>query len=144
MKINKRKPIPSIVRQNRSVHDEDLVRNMKFSFQYFDSSQKFASSYRDWQNSGLLSFAMETFTGMSKSPLLSQIDGDKFTIYGSFPPYDKTKFDFPKHIPDDANWARIHINGRAVVIGHVVNDTFYVVFLDKSHKFYLTKRETGK
>ncbi|MEQ2505282.1 hypothetical protein AAAT69_14555 [Phocaeicola vulgatus] len=127
-----------------SVNDEARTSNFKISFQYLDTTQKYGSTFKDWQNAGLLSFALETLHGYCCSPLRQQIDGDKFTIYGSFPPKEKTLFEFPQNVPEDANWARIHINGSAVIIGHVVGDTFYVVFLDKTHKFYLTKRVTGK
>lgn len=142
--LKKSKPTSKLDLKKQSVHDESLVGNMKFSFQYFEPSQKFASSFKDWQQIGLLSKTLETFCGYSKRPLRAQIDGDKFAIYGAFPPADKTMFDFPVHIPEDAEWGRIHINNKSVVVGHIVGDTFYVVFLDKTHKFWLTKRVTGK
>lgn len=127
-----------------SVSDEKNSQNFKLSLAYFDPSPPFASSFLDWQNVGLLSHALETLQGYCKRPLREQIDGDKFATYPTFPPADKTKFEYPKHVPEDAHWARIHINGPAVLVGHVVGDTFYLVFLDKTHKFWLTKRVTGK
>jgi len=130
--------------QKESVTDDGRNSNFKVSFQYLDTTQKFGSGFKDWQNCGLLSKAMEVLQGYCCSPLRSQIDGDKFSIYNDFPPKEKTMFTFPKNVPEDAHWARIHITGPAVIIGHIVNDTFYVVFLDKTHKFYLTKRATGK
>ena len=115
-------------KNKQSVNDSYRASNFKLSFQYLDTTQKYGSSFKDWQQAGLL----------------SQVDGDKFALYGSFPPKDKTMFEYPKHVPEDANWARIHINGSAVIIGHIVGDTFHVVFLDKTHKFWLTRKETGK
>jgi hypothetical protein len=53
-------------------------------------------------------------------------------------------FEYPAHIPEDAKWARIHVNGPAIIAGHVINNTFYLVFLDKTHKFYLTRKERGE
>lgn len=129
----------SLTIDRASVQDDDKKGNFKVSFQYFDPSQKFASSFKDWQKDGLLSKAMETLAGYCKRPLVDQIDGSKFTVYGDFPDNDNTRFERPAHVPEDARWARIHINGPAVLAGHVVNDTFYVVFLDKTHKFWLTK-----
>ncbi|MDE6668371.1 MAG: hypothetical protein K2K26_01660 [Muribaculaceae bacterium] len=127
-----------------SVSDTDKIGNFKISLAYFDSLPMYASGFKDWQKAGLLSKALETLQGYCKRPLRQQIDGDKFTVYPSFPPPAKTRFTYPKHIPEDAEWARIHINGPAVLIGHIVGDTFYLVFLDKTHKFWLTKRATGK
>lgn len=131
-------------KEKPSVNDIGRTANFKLSFQYLDTSQKYASSFKDWQRIGLLSRAMETLHGYCCSPLMEQVDGDKFTIYGSFPPKDKTLFEYPQHVPEDANWARIHVNGSAVVVGHIVGDTFYVVFLDKTHKFWLTRKVAGK
>lgn len=136
---------PSIVaetlKQKRSVLGQNH-QNFKISFQDFDSTQKYGSGFKDWQKEGLLSHTMEVLEGYCKSPLLTQVDGKKFTIYGDFPPKEKTKFSFPNHVPEDARWGRIHINGKSVIVGHIVNDTFYLVFLDKGHNFYLTKRVT--
>lgn len=127
-----------------SVQSQEKTGNFKVSLQYFDSQPMFASGFKDWQKDGLLSKALETLHGYSHKPLMEQVDGDKFTLYPSFPPPDKTKFDYPKHVPEDAHWARIHVNGPAVLVGHVVRNTFYLVFLDKTHKFWLTKKITGK
>jgi hypothetical protein len=118
-----------------TIHD-----NFKVSFQYLDTSQKFGSGFKDWQKIGLLSQLLDVFQGYCSSPLLSQVDGNKFTIYGGFPPKKQTLFEHPTFVPEDAEWARIHITGPAVVVGHIVSDTFYVVFLDKTHKFWLTKK----
>lgn len=140
----KQKKAAFFAKPKQSVNDASRTSNFKISFQYLDTTQKYGSSLKDWQRVGLLSYAMETLCGYCRSPLLGQVDGDKFAIYGSFPPEGKTKFEYPPHVPEDANWARIHVNGPAVIVGHIVRDTFYVVFLDKTHKFWLTKRETGK
>lgn len=136
--------IESVLNSKRSVNDSALKSNFKISFQYLDTTQKFGSSFKDWQSCGLLSNMLDTLKGFCARPLLEQIDGDKFCIYGDFPSVDKTKFTYPQNVPEDANWARIHVNGPAVIVGHVVSDTFYIVFLDKTHKFFLTKRVTGK
>ena len=141
-KKNKQKSIiKETLEAKKSVHD--TLENFKVSLQFIDTSQKFGSSFNDWQKSGLLAKMLECFQGYCSSPLLKQVDGDKFTIYGNFPPKEKTRFKFPDFVPEDANWARIHITGAAVVAGHIVKDTFYVVFLDKTHKFWLTKRVTS-
>lgn len=96
-------------KNKQSVNDSYRASNFKLSFQYLDTTQKYGSSFKDWQQAGLLSHAMETLKGYCCSPLMGQVDGDKFAIYGSFPPKDKTMFEYPKHVPEDANWARIHI-----------------------------------
>lgn len=142
-KKNKQQSIITKILQDKKTKTNTHFENFKVSFQYVDSSQKYASSFRDWQKDGLLSKMLELLQGYCCRPLLEQIDGDKFSTYQGFPPSDKTLFEFPNHVPEDANWARIHINGPAVIIGHIVSNTFYVIFLDKTHKFWLTRRVTG-
>ncbi len=127
-----------------SVSDESKTGNFKISLAYFDPEPFYASGFRDWQKGGLLSKALETLQGYCKRPLRQQIDGDKFTVYASYPPPERTKFEYPKHVPEDAEWARIHINGPAVLICHNVGDNIYMVFLDKKHKFLLKKKVVGK
>lgn len=137
--FSKKKPVFS-VKEKPSVNDIKRISNFKLSFQYLDTTQKYGSSFKDWQKAGLLSKALETLQGYCCSPLRGQVNGDKFTIYGAFPAPDLTMFEYPQNVPEDANWARIHITGPSVIVGHIVNDTFYVVFLDKTHKFWLTKK----
>ncbi|MBP5339843.1 MAG: hypothetical protein J6Z14_11195 [Prevotella sp.] len=129
------------IEKPRSVNDIERTANFKLSFQDLDTTQKFGSAFLDWQRAGLLSLAMETLRGFCCLPMRQQIDGDKFAIYDSFPPEGRTMYEYPKNVPEDAHWARIHVNGPAVIIGHIVNDTFYVVFLDKTHKFWLTEKD---
>ena len=140
----KKQKVPIKAIQKESVNDNKRTSNFKISFQYLDTTQKYGSGFKDWQKIGLLSHTMEVLQGFCCSPLMSQVDGKKFAIYDSFPPADKTRFEYPKNVPEDALWGRIHITGPAVIVGHIVRDTFYVVFLDKTHKFFLTKRVTGK
>ncbi|MFG5858487.1 hypothetical protein LDB17_09855 [Dysgonomonas sp. Shenzhen-Wh21] len=138
---------PSVIKEvlaNKKTIQEADTSNFKVSFQYIDTSQKFGSTFKDWQKEGLLSKMMETLAGYCSRPLVEQIDKVKFTIYGDFPSQDKTMFKYPDHVPEDAKWGRIHITGPAVIAGHIIKDTFYVVFLDKTHKFYLTQLARGE
>ena len=143
MKIIKKKgaSILKEIEKPRSVNDIERTSNFKLSFQDLDITQKYGSGFREWQKVGLLSHAMDTLKGFCCSPLIKQVDGEKFAVYNSFPPENTTMFEYPQNVPEDAHWARIHVNGPAVIVGHIVNDTFYVVFLDKTHKFWLTEKE---
>lgn len=74
-------------------------------------------------------------------------------IYGDFP--DNSAFIHPRHVPLGVNWGRFRLESDARLAGFVIPDnlaekvdcngckfdinTFYVVFLDEHHKFYLTK-----
>lgn len=47
-------------KNKQSVNDSYRASNFKLSFQYLDTTQKYGSSFKDWQQAGLLSHAMET------------------------------------------------------------------------------------
>lgn len=146
-KFSKAKPLSEvnqILSKKKAVVNAEHHSCFNVSFQYLDTSQFYASTFSDWQKIGLLSTALEMLRGYCARPLVEQVDGDKFTIYGDFPNDKATLFTYPQHVPLDAQWARIHVNGPAVIVGHVLGDTFYVVFLDKTHKFWLTSRERVK
>jgi hypothetical protein len=117
--------------------------NLNFSFEDFCCKQKYSSSFKDWQKEGLLSTALDTISGYCKSPIIYDNTG-KFTLYNDFPPTMYTLFEFPEHVTRDASWVRIHINGPAVIIGHIIRNTFYIVFFDKTHKFWLGKKDREK
>lgn len=140
-KFTKTAPV-SRIKDTLGIKKDGLTsENFKVSFQYLDTSQKYGSGFRDWQKCGLLSKMMETLQGYCHKPLISQFDGNKFVAYDDFPPSDCTMFERPVNIPEDAHWARLHILNKTVVVGHYVGNTFFVVFLDKTHKFYLTKKD---
>lgn len=62
-------------KNKQSVNDSYRASNFKLSFQYLDTTQKYGSSFKDWQQAGLLSHAMETLKGYCCSPLMGQVDG---------------------------------------------------------------------
>ncbi|AMJ67186.1 hypothetical protein AXW84_18445 [Hymenobacter sp. PAMC 26628] len=111
--------------------------NFQISFQHLDREQ--GQSFGRWQETTKLSEAMETLRNYSARPLRSQLDGKKFTEYGDFPPDAKTKFAHPAQVPPDASWARIHVDGLHCLIGHLVENTFYLVFLDENHEFWISE-----
>ncbi|MCQ2219632.1 MAG: hypothetical protein MJZ33_14315 [Paludibacteraceae bacterium] len=129
-------------KKKKSVNDPDRLCNFQISLQYYNDDQPSKGTLLDWQNDGLLANALDVLKGFCQRPLQEQIDGNKFAMYNEFPPKDKTDFSFPENVPEDAHWARIHVNGSSVIVGHVVNNTFFIVFLDKNHRFWLTKRVT--
>ena len=109
------------------------------SFRHLDKNQ--GDNLRSWEKYNILAHSIEVLAGYCNNTLTSQANNKKFTIYGDFPPSDKTDFTFPKHIPEDADWARIHITGKQCLVGHIVQNIFYVVFLDKEHKFWKSNKK---
>ena len=108
------------------------------SFKHLDKTQ--GQSFHEWETEGLLADALITLHNYSHSSIQSQLN-DKFTCYGDFPPPAKTDFTHPRHVPDDAKWARIHVNGKQVIAGHIFKNTFYIVFLDRDHRFWISEKK---
>ena len=123
--------------KNKALNKEAVEKfnnNFVISFEYLDRNQ--GQDFEDWNKEGLLVNMLNTLRDYCMKPL-QENKGDKFKVYGAFPP--KSKFKHPKHVPKDADWASLHINGKACLAGHVYENIFYVVFLDKKHEFWITK-----
>lgn len=118
-------------------YDKKIV----FSFKDFDDSQKVGQCYSDWQKDELLSAMLEHFGEICKWSVVEAINNGKLGVYEKFP--KNSCFKEPKHIKGCVKWAAIkNIKGQKQrVIGHLIDNVFYVVFLDRDHKFYLTKQK---
>lgn len=80
--------------------------------------------------------------------------GHYLEYYPSFPSENKTEYVYPKHVPADVRWGRFILSGKQRLVGFVVpeekhdqchsetgfrfdKNTFYCVFIDLEHKFWL-------
>jgi len=139
----------------------DLIAGKcKFNFSYMDKNQDAGQDFRDWNHEQLYKL-LDKLQNYCKQPLkywnTQRVGGGSnkvFEIYGEFP--RKSEFIHPKHVPHDARWARFRMEGAMRLVGFIVPDelqdceckhtkirfdtnTFYIVFLDANHKFYITK-----
>jgi len=128
-------------KKRASVNEPRRLENFQISLQYYIDDKPEPHTLETWQEKHILADALKVLAGYCKRPLREQIDGDKFAVYNGFPPPDKTEFEYPGNVPEDAHWARIHVKGEPVIVGHIVGNTFFIVFLDREHRFWLTKRE---
>ncbi|MCK9373267.1 MAG: hypothetical protein M0P91_08715 [Sulfuricurvum sp.] len=137
----------------------DLTKRCKFNFSYFDVQDGISQNFEDWEHFELIKL-LEKMKNYSKESLefwTKQNVGSfhVLEIYGSFPV--NSDFTQPKHIPHQAEWARFHLENLVRVIGFVIpeeyhnnshpttrmlfdKNTFYVVYLDRDHRFYKTER----
>lgn len=137
----------------------DITSRCKFNFSYFDDSQPAGQKFNDWNHEQLIKL-LNKLKEYSKSPLKywqNQKIGsgehrwNVLSIYDRFPL--NSEFSFPKHIPHQARWARFRLEYSVRLIGFVIPkeyhksehsctkecfdcNTFYIVFLDKNHKFH--------
>ncbi|EKM7808147.1 hypothetical protein PVN64_000527 [Klebsiella aerogenes] len=138
----------------------DIAEKCKFNFCYFDGSQTAGQSFCDWNHEELIKLLekMRNYSASSLEYWRHERTGSGglkvLEIYGAFP--KKSAFTHPKHVPHDVSWARFRMENLVRLVGFVVprgfkcrddivlkepfdSNTFYVVFLDKNHQFYLTE-----
>ena len=137
------------------LESDSLASRCKFNFSYFevqDAGQNFSDLEKE-----ALSALFEKLKAYSEQPLeywrnkAVGKSGTVFTTYGKFP--SRSDFKHPKHVPHQAEWGRFRIDWSSRLCGFTVpksydrkihqgnggifcSNTFYVVFLDKEHKFY--------
>jgi len=110
--------------------------NFRVSFEYLDVTQ--GQSFKEWEEDKILSKMNSTLLEYCKNPIHKQF-GDKFKEYGEFP--KKSGFKYPKNVDEDVIWSALHITGKNVLGGFISGNTFFVVFLDKEHKFWITEKK---
>ena len=113
---------------------EELKQDAHIVFTFRHLCKNQGSSFEDWKNDDKLVTALERLEQYSKK-YINQEDSI-YCIYKNFPP--KSKFKHPSYITEDAVWARIHVDGGHIIGGHIVENVFYVVFLDSNHDFWVT------
>ena len=121
-------------------YNEDAMSNYKkkfaISFEYLDRNQ--GQTFEDWEKEGLLLNLLNTIRDYC-CKTMQENKGTNFKEYGHFP--SKTEFKHPKHVPKDVSWASLHLAGRPCLGGHIYENIFYVVFLDKDHKFWISEKK---
>lgn len=132
---------PSLIKNitKPSIKKEEDNNHLVISLKYLDKNQ--GQTFEDWEKNKILAHSLETLAGYCKDTLQNQCRTDSFKTYKSFPPKEKTDFYFPSHIPEDAEWASMHIKGKQCLAGHIFRNVFYIVFLDKDHRFFITEKK---
>lgn len=144
-----------------SIDSGDLAARCKFNFSYFHHDQICAHNFSDLDKDSLAEL-LDKLKEYSKFPLQhwlrTRVGGSGRTVlenYGAFP--KRSEFSHPSHVPHDALWSRFRLEGAVRLVGFVVpsqiagtsasncigtycSNTFYVVFIDTEHKFYLQKK----
>lgn len=137
--------------------DDNLTSRAKFNFSYFVGTPP-GQDFNAWSHANLISL-LEKLKEYSRQPLLHWTkqpagkSGSVLAIYGDFP--RKSAFPIPKHVPHQAQWGRFRLDWSSRLIGFTVPreldgtmhpcgfrfdcNTFYVVFLDENHQFYLSE-----
>jgi len=142
-----------------SIDDKNdiIAQKSKFNFSYFINSDDAGQDFRSWTHKQLYEL-FDKLKEYSKFTL-SHWENQNVGNYTVFAKYDQfpidSEFIKPKSVPHQVIWSRFHLEGDSRLIGFVIPDeykdneqnnssykfdtnTFYVVFLDEHHKFYIT------
>jgi hypothetical protein len=112
------------------------LKAIVFSFKDFDPTQ--GQTFAQWGDAKLLRVLLDKIKEYSRKTV-PEAEKASFTIYGRFP--SRSRFTHPRHIIPDATWASMHIQGKECIAGHIIDNVFYVVFLDKEHHFWPAKKK---
>ncbi|WP_312404014.1 hypothetical protein [Pseudomonas rhodesiae] len=140
-----------------SIENCDIESRFKVNFSFFDNSQENGSGFDELEN-GVLARIMEKIKEYTRHDLnywrhqRCGAHGLKILAdYGAFPP--NTNFVHPKPVPHNVNWCRFRLEGLSRLVGFTIPpgyvntpkkdslpydpNTFYLVFIDLNHKFYI-------
>lgn len=121
--------------------EPEQKRKIVFSLRDFDRNQ--GQSFSEWEDDKLLALALDKLSQLSQLTIAQAQQQQILKIYTKvdFPP--KSKFKYPKIIKEGVLWASFHVQGKECIIGHIEEDIFHIVFLDKEHEFWISdKRNT--
>lgn len=146
MRSNRFHPRSQVKRRSENLREErktneNSAPKIVFSFKDFDNSQiPPGQSFEQWQKDGVLAYFLEQLTSICQWTIQEAQENGVLSIYKKFPP--DSDFKWPQHIASDVQWAVIKkVKGqKGRVAGHVIENVFYVVFFDKDHVFWKTKR----
>lgn len=138
---------------------DDLALRCKFNFSFYDVP-KGKTGFEAWGQSQLhqLIIKLKDFGRKSladwKITNIGSASGRVLSIYGAFP--NPSNYPIPKNVPHQAEWGRFRLDTKTRLCGFVVpashhdqlhksgarfdSNTFYVVFIDDSHDFYISPK----
>lgn len=109
------------------------------SFKNFDINQ--GQSFDDWEAEQLLSVAINKLRALCQYTIPQATNAGMLKIYTKVPFPPESGFEHPKHIPPDIDWCSMHIGNKPCVIGYFEDNIFQIVFLDKEHEFWISKKK---
>lgn len=135
------KKVPAYLRHegNRSLRTGPPPVLIVLSFKDYDRGNQ-GQTMADWENLGLWAEASDKLAGLCQHTIGQALQKKLITYYpGGMPSH--SKFEHPNHLPSDVKWCSMVVKGQPRVIGHIVENIFYIVFLDKDHDFWPTKKK---
>lgn len=133
--------------------NKEVLQLSCFNFKYFRETGN-GQSFKNWEKDEILADLMNKLKDFSSRSLIELTQDKRYKNYGEFPLKDVTDFVQPKDLPSHGiKWGSFRITGAERLIGFVVSqlaedgdcgnlkNTFFVVFLDKNHKFWKSEKK---
>ena len=111
------------------------------SFKYFkDTDIDPAQSINTWKAEDRILDMLLALKDISSNNA-TIVQTTRLTLYGEYPSKDKNEFPLPADLPSEIKWGTIqNIGGqKARIAGFLKDSIFYLVYLDKNHRFWITK-----
>ena len=111
------------------------------SFKYFkDTDIDPAQSINTWKAEDRILDMLLALKDISSNNA-TIVQTSRLTLYGEYPSKDKNEFPMPADLPSEIKWGTIqNIGGqKARIAGFLKDSIFYLVYLDKNHRFWITK-----
>ena len=121
--------------ENKSNQRDPLI---VFSLKDFDINQ--GQTFKDWEENELLALAITRLRAISNLTVGQTLQQQIIKNYPKVPFPPDSEFRHPQHVPNDVVWCSMHVQGKECIIGYMVENIFYIVFLDKNHEFWKTKK----
>ena len=142
----KKQKIKEAAKRNKSAisgmsGNKNFNGHVIFSFKEIDSSQHLKETFECWAKENLLLKLLNRIKDISQMTMNEATNNQVIKNYGSFPPSSKTEYMPPKSLSEELQWASLHIQGKEVIAGRIVENTFYIVFLDREHKFWISEKK---
>ena len=141
-KFKSQKSLKERTENTRNTHKvKEEIPLILFSFKDFDSNQcPPGQTFKQWEQCGLLADFMTKLVDLSNRNSVKAQQEKTIELYRSFPP--DSDFKVPQYIQGEVKWGTIQDIGgqKHRVAGYMIDNVFYVVFLDKNHKFWKMKK----
>ena len=117
-------------------------RYVSVSFRYLCNIDDVGQSISSWHKDGCLGDLLDKLTYLTSNGITKVISDGLLTNYTRYPDSSINDFKCPDGLSVDEDWGVIkNIGGqKRRVAGFLRDNVFYIVFLDKNHVFWKSKR----
>lgn len=124
---------------------QEQYNHIAISFRYFQNfDNNPIQSLQNWNEDNRLLDMLLSFEYICKNNIVKLQSTDrKLTLYGDFPNTKVNDFPLPDELNENENWGTIrNIGGqKARIAGFLRDNIFYIVYLDKEHRFYKSEKQ---